>query len=66
MLLRTQRWKTPIQPALRGHFDYGEGDFPAAESRAREQLSLPMYPELDREQTDAVAATIAEALRIVA
>jgi dTDP-4-amino-4,6-dideoxygalactose transaminase len=34
---------------------YGEGSFPVAERCAREFLSLPMYPELSREQVHAVA-----------
>jgi dTDP-4-amino-4,6-dideoxygalactose transaminase len=34
---------------------YGQGSFPVAERRAREFLSLPMYPELSREQIQIVA-----------
>jgi dTDP-4-amino-4,6-dideoxygalactose transaminase len=34
---------------------YGEGSFPVAERCAREFLSLPMYPELSREQVQSVA-----------
>ena len=36
------------------------GDFPAAEKAAAEVLSLPMFPELRREQIERVAAAIAE------
>ncbi|HUI74028.1 MAG TPA: DegT/DnrJ/EryC1/StrS family aminotransferase [Candidatus Acidoferrum sp.] len=37
---------------------YREGDFPAAESAAREVISLPMYPELTREQIVRVASAV--------
>ena len=37
---------------------YGEGSFPVAERCAREFLSLPMYPELSREQAQAVATEL--------
>jgi dTDP-4-amino-4,6-dideoxygalactose transaminase len=39
------------------------GDFPVAERIGRECLSLPMYPELQPEQQQAVAAALAEATR---
>jgi dTDP-4-amino-4,6-dideoxygalactose transaminase len=35
--------------------DYGQGSFPVAERCASEFLSLPMYPELSREQVQSVA-----------
>ena len=38
---------------------YGEGDFPEAERAAREVLSLPMFPELERAQIE----TVCEAVR---
>ena len=47
-----------LQPALRG-LGYREGAFPAAEARAAEQLSLPMFPELERVQVEEVAAAVA-------
>jgi dTDP-4-amino-4,6-dideoxygalactose transaminase len=52
-----------LQPALRERLRHVEGDFPAAEARAREQLSLPMYAELERSQVDEVAAAIGSAIR---
>ena len=49
-----------LQPA---HLDLGYhvGDFPVAEAVAREVLSLPIYPELTREQVQTVAAAVCEA-----
>jgi dTDP-4-amino-4,6-dideoxygalactose transaminase len=35
-----------------------EGDFPVTERTAREQLSLPMYPELTDEDVDRVCDII--------
>jgi dTDP-4-amino-4,6-dideoxygalactose transaminase len=40
---------------------YSLGDFPNAECAASEVLSLPLYPELSREQVEFVAAAIREA-----
>jgi dTDP-4-amino-4,6-dideoxygalactose transaminase len=48
-----------LQPAYR-HLGYKEGDFPVAEECARQVLSLPMYPELSREQMEEVARAIKE------
>ena len=39
------------------------GDHPHAEAAAREVLSLPMYPELTREQQESVVATVREFFR---
>src|SRR5467141_2355904 len=49
----------PLYSAL-GH---KAGDFPHAERAAQEVLSLPMYPELRKEQIARVAETIAEFLK---
>ena len=55
-----------LQPALQGILSYAEGAFPVAEARARDQLSLPMYPELERAQVEEVAAALATAVRVPA
>jgi dTDP-4-amino-4,6-dideoxygalactose transaminase len=49
-----------LQPA---HEDLGHraGDFPIAETVAREVVSLPIYPEMTREQVGMVAAAVSEA-----
>ena len=46
-----------LQPAYRDA-RYKEGDFPVAESVAREVLSLPMFPELTPAQIDEVCASV--------
>jgi len=46
-----------LQPAYRQWAD-GNGSFPHAEALAEEILSLPIFPELTREETDQVAATV--------
>lgn len=51
-----------LQPAYR-HLGYGEGDFPVAESCAKEVLSLPMYPELAEDQILYIAESIREFYR---
>lgn len=38
--------------------NYSAGDFPVAESAAAEIVSLPMYPQLKREQLEKVAAEV--------
>ena len=49
-----------LQPA---HADLGyhAGDFPVAEQAAHEVLSLPIFPEMTREQVQTVAAAVSEA-----
>jgi len=42
------------------HLDYKEGSFPVTEKVAKTLLSLPMFPELKREQIEYVAASIKE------
>jgi dTDP-4-amino-4,6-dideoxygalactose transaminase len=39
---------------------YREGAFPQSEAAAREELSLPMYPELTREQVEQVCTAVQE------
>ena len=51
-----------LQPAFR-HLGYGPGDFPVAEAAARQLLSLPLYPQITREQQVRVADAVRRALR---
>ncbi len=44
------------------HLGHRVGDFPVAEQVANECLSLPMYPELDDNQMEAVAFALKDAL----
>jgi len=44
------------------HLGYNEGDFPASEAAASEILSLPMYPQLNRDDLAHVAAKVCEFL----
>ena len=46
-----------------GFLGLGPGSYPVAERCAREFLSLPMYPELRREQIEFVVKTLKESLR---
>jgi dTDP-4-amino-4,6-dideoxygalactose transaminase len=39
-------------------FGYGEGDLPVTEKAAKELLSLPMFPELERSQVEEVCVAI--------
>ena len=50
-----------LQPAFR-HLGYGTGDFPVAEAAARQLLSLPLYPQITREQQVRVADAVRRAL----
>jgi dTDP-4-amino-4,6-dideoxygalactose transaminase len=52
-----------LQPA---HADLGyhAGDFPNAEAAAREVLSLPLFPEMSREQVETVASAVSAAARV--
>lgn len=52
-----------LQPAL-AELGYKEGDFPHAEEAANQIISLPMYPELTKEQMEQVAQTLREAIRV--
>jgi dTDP-4-amino-4,6-dideoxygalactose transaminase len=51
-----------LQP-LYASLGYKAGDFPHSERAAQEVLSLPMYPELSREQITRVVEAIAEFLK---
>jgi len=46
-----------LQPAY-AHLGHSKGDFPVAEAYARQTLSLPMFPELTKEQIEYVAGAI--------
>ncbi len=46
-----------LQPAF-SHLGYKAGDMPCAEAAATQILSLPMFPEVSREQTQRVAEVI--------
>lgn len=48
-----------LQPALR-HLGYKDGDFPEAEKAAGEVLSLPVFPELKKEEMEEVVSGIKE------
>ena len=50
-----------LQPAFR-HLGYGPGDFPVAEAAAGQLLSLPLYPQITREQQARVASAVGRAL----
>jgi dTDP-4-amino-4,6-dideoxygalactose transaminase len=47
--------------AAHADLGYHAGDFPVAEQAAREVLSLPIFPEMTREQVQTVAAAVSEA-----
>ena len=51
-----------LQPLYASH-GHKTGDFPHAERAAKEVLSLPMYPELRKEQIARVAEAVAEFLK---
>jgi dTDP-4-amino-4,6-dideoxygalactose transaminase len=44
---------------------YGEGSFPVAEAAAREVLSLPLYPEMERRQMETVCEAVLEQGRLL-
>jgi dTDP-4-amino-4,6-dideoxygalactose transaminase len=50
-----------LQDAYR-HLGHRPGDFPVAESIARECLSLPLYPEMTEGQQDLVVAALDDAV----
>lgn len=48
-----------MQPAC-SHLPYKEGDFPVSENASRRILSLPIFPEITREQQDFVISKLLE------
>ncbi len=43
-----------------GNLEYSEGDFPVTEAACEEVLSLPIFPELRRDEQEQVAAAVLE------
>ncbi len=67
-VLTTQGIQTGIHYPIPVHLQeahadlgYHAGDFPVSEQVAREVLSLPIFPEMTREQVQEVAAAVSEA-----
>jgi dTDP-4-amino-4,6-dideoxygalactose transaminase len=59
----------PVPLHLQGAYSYlnlGPGAYPVAEAGASEFVSLPMYPELSREQIEYVAHELVDAIRSTA
>jgi dTDP-4-amino-4,6-dideoxygalactose transaminase len=54
-----------LQPGY-AELGYGPGDFPAAEQAAAQVLSLPIYPELTRDQQSHVIGAVREAASVSA
>ena len=52
-----------LQPCF-SFLGYKKGDFPAAEKASAEVLSLPIYPELEKEEREYVVGKIGEFLKI--
>jgi dTDP-4-amino-4,6-dideoxygalactose transaminase len=58
----------PVPIHLQGAFaalDHRSGDFPEAECAAKELISLPIYPGIEAEQQEQVAAVLAAARAVV-
>ncbi len=47
-----------LQPAFRDSYGYREGDFPIAERSAARVISLPMHPDLTRQEQDYILEAI--------
>ncbi|MFO1431838.1 MAG: DegT/DnrJ/EryC1/StrS family aminotransferase [Candidatus Competibacteraceae bacterium] len=67
--LQTQGIQTGIHYPIPVHLQrayadlsYGVGELPVTEAAARELLSLPMFPELQTAQIEAIAAAVCEAV----
>ena len=52
-----------LQPYYQKHFDFQTGDFPQAEQYYKEAISLPLYPDLTKEQQNYIVATLEGILR---
>jgi len=51
-----------LQPAYR-YLGYKKGSLPVAEKKAKEILSLPMYPELEKKEIERIVAYVKEAIK---
>lgn len=49
-----------LQPIYRSLFGYKEGDFPKSELACKSTLSLPMFPQLEKEEVESVCEQIHE------
>ena len=47
-----------LQPIYKKLFGYKEGDYPVSERFSREILSLPMYPEITKDEVEFVCETV--------
>lgn len=47
------------------YLGYSEGDFPESEAAAREVLSLPVYPEMEKEKAEYIAEIILKTVKSV-
>ncbi len=47
-----------LQPYYQKNFDFQTGDFPQAEQYYKEAISLPLYPDLTKEQQDYIVETL--------
>ena len=65
MCIRDSHYPIPLhlQPALSSR-GFNPGDFPVAESWAKNILSLPLFPEMTEEQLVYVAAALNERVRV--
>ena len=52
-----------LQVAYRDKYGYRKGDFPVSEKLAEKVISLPMHPDLTREEQDYIINTIREFLK---